>query len=192
MRPLGKAYLAPEMEEVTVTARTATRPDGSGTRGILYVHSAPSALCPHIEWAVGGVLGVAVSLDWTPQPAQAGSYRAELSWSGGAGSAAAVASALRGWNHLRFEITEEPTSASEGARYSYTPELGVFHAVTGLHGDIMIPEDRLKAAVVKSALGDTTVLNEIDKLLGKPWDDELETFRHAGDGAPVRWLHQVV
>ena len=42
------------------------------------------------------------------------------------------------------------------------------------------------------ALGDTTLLNEIDKLLGKPWDDELETFRHAGDGAPVRWLHQVV
>ena len=41
----------------------------------------------------------------------------------------------------------------------------------------MIPEDRLKAAVVKSALGDTTLNNEIDKLLGKPWDDELETFR---------------
>ena len=168
-----------------MTTRTATR-------GVLYVHSAPSALCPHIEWAAGGVLGNAVSLDWTPQGAQAGTYRAELSWAGEAGTAAALASALRGWNHLRFEITEEPTSASEGARYSYTPELGVFHAVTGLHGDIMIPEDRLKAAVVKSALGDTTVLNEIDKLLGKPWDDELETFRHAGDGAPVRWLHQVV
>ena len=29
-------------------------------------------------------------------------------------------------------------------------------------------------------------------LLGKAWDDELEPFRYAGDGAPVRWLHQVV
>ena len=66
------------MKEVTVTARTATRPNGPGTRGILYVHSAPSALCPHIEWAVGGVLGVPVSLDWTPQAAQSGTYRAEL------------------------------------------------------------------------------------------------------------------
>jgi len=175
-----------------VTARTAARPNGAGTRGILFVHSAPSALCPHIEWAVGGVLGAPVSLDWTPQPAQAGTYRAELSWAAAGGTAAAVASALRGWNHLRFEITEEPTSSSEGARYSFTPKLGVYHAVTGLHGDIMIPEDRLKAAVVKAALGDTTLLVEIDKLLGKPWDDELETFRHAGDGAPVRWLHQVV
>ena len=168
-----------------MTTRTATR-------GVLYVHSAPSALCPHIEWAVGGVLGVPVSLDWTPQSAQAGSYRAELSWSGDAGSGAAVASALRGWNHLRFEVTEEPTHGTEGSRFSYTPDLGVFHAVTGVHGDILIPEDRLKAAVVKSALGDTTINHEIDKLLGKPWDDELETFRHAGDGAPVRWLHQVV
>jgi len=145
-----------------------------------------------VEWAVGGVLGVPVSLDWIPQPAQAGTYRAELSWTGCVGSAAAVASALKGWNHLRFEITEESTSASEGTRFSYTPELGVFHAVTGIHGDIMIPEDRLKAAVVKAALGETTLVVEIDRLLGKPWDDELETFRYAGDGAPVRWLHQVV
>ena len=168
-----------------MTTRTATR-------GVLYVHSAPSALCPHIEWAAGGVLGNAVSLDWTPQAAQAGTYRSELSWAGDAGTAAAIASALRGWNHLRFEVTQDSTAQSEGARFSYTPDLGVFHAVTGLHGDILIPEDRLKAAVVKSALGDTTLNNEIDKLLGKPWDDELETFRYAGDGAPVRWLHQVV
>ena len=174
-----------------MTAHITSRPAPT-TRGVLFVHSAPSALCPHLEWAVGGVLGAAVSLEWSPQPAQAGSYRAELSWSAATGSAAAIASGLRGWNHLRFEITEEPTANSEGARYSFTPELGVFHAVTGMHGDIMIPEDRLKAAVVKAALGDTTLLNEIDKLLGKPWDDELETFRHAGEGAPVRWLHQVV
>ena len=172
-----------------MTARTASR---TATRGVLYVHSAPSALCPHIEWAVGGVLGVAVNPSWSPQPAQSGSYRTELSWTGEAGSAAAIASALRGWNHLRYEVTEEPTAHTEGARYSFTPDLGIFHAVTGLHGDIMIPEDRLKAAVVKAALGETTLVTEIDKLLGKPWDDELETFRHAGEGAPVRWLHQVV
>lgn len=162
------------------------------TRGVVYVHSAPSALCPHIEWALGGVLDSAVNLEWTPQPAHPGTYRAEYSWLGEPGTAAAIASSLRGWNHLRFETTEEPTAVTEGARYSYTPELGVFHAVTGLHGDIMIPEDRLKAAVVKASLGETTLELEIDRLLGKAWDDELETFRHAGDGAPVRWLHQVV
>jgi hypothetical protein len=177
----------------TRTARTGTR---AMTRGVLFVHSAPSALCPHVEWAVGGALGNAVNLEWTPQPAQAGTYRAELSWTGEAGTAASIASALRGWQHLRFEVTEEPTASgqggTEGARYSCTPDLGLFHAVTGVHGDLMIPEDRLKAAVVKAAIGDTTIEIEIDRLLGKPWDDELETFRHAAEGAPVRWLHQVV
>ena len=170
---------------------TRTR-SAATTRGVIYVHSAPSALCPHIEWALGGVLGNAVNLEWTPQPAQAGSYRSEYSWLGDAGTAAAIASGLRGWNHLRFEITEEPTSSTEGSRYSYTPDLGVFHAVTGIHGDIMIPEDRLKAAVLRSASGQSALAVEVDQLLGKPWDDELETFRHAGEGAPVRWLHQVV
>ncbi len=173
----------------------ATSPRGTGrgsTRGVLYIHSASSALCPHVEWAVGGVLGTAVSLEWTPQPAQAGSYRAELSWTGATGTAAAITSALRGWDRLRFEVTEEPTAATEGARFSYAPDLGVFHAVTGVHGDVMIPEDRLKAAMVKAALGETTIELAVNLLLGTPWDDELEPFRYAGDGAPVRWLHQVV
>ena len=31
----------------------------------------------------------------------------------------------------------------------------------------------------------------LDLALGRAWDDELEPFRYAGDGAPVRWLHQV-
>jgi hypothetical protein len=162
------------------------------TRGVLYVHSAPSALCPHVEWAAGGVLGVSVNMSWTPQPVAAGTFRTEVSWQGAPGRAAALASSLRGWSHLRFEVTEEPTASTEGGRYSYTPELGIFHAVIGLHGDLMIPEDRLKAALVRASLDGTLLETEIDKLLGRAWDDELEPFRHAGDGAPVRWLHQVV
>ena len=68
----------------------------SATRGVMYVHSAPSALCPHVEWAVGGVLGMSVSFDWTVQPAQASSHRTEYSWVGEGGTASAIASALRG------------------------------------------------------------------------------------------------
>lgn len=162
------------------------------TRGVLYVHSAPSALCPHVEWAAAGVLGGTVDLDWQAQPAETGTYRAELSWQAPTGSGAALASALRGWDRLRFEVTEEPTASSEGARYSYTPRLGIFHAMAGLHGDLLIPEDRIKAFRVKAALGEVSLDEALDGLLGVAWDDELEPFRHAGDGAPVRWLHQVV
>jgi hypothetical protein len=162
------------------------------TRGVVFVHSAPAALCPHVEWAAAGVLGQPVPFAWTPQPAQSGTYRAEISWSAEPGTAASLASALRGWSHLRFEVTEEPTAVSEGARYSATPSLGLFHAVTGIHGDLMIPEDRLRAAAATAARGEAELDDLLDQLLGKPWDDELETFRHAGDGAPVRWLHHVV
>ena len=28
------------------------------THGVVQIHSAPSALCPHIEWAVGGAIGL--------------------------------------------------------------------------------------------------------------------------------------
>jgi len=164
----------------------------SKTRGVLYVHSAPGALCPHVEWAIGGVFGMPVRLTWTAQPAERNSYRTEYSWSGSVGSAARVASSLQGWQRLRFEVTEEATAATEGERYSYTPSLGVFHAITGLHGDIMIPEDRIKQAIVSDALGGKDLMKSLDELLGRPWDDELEVFRHAGEDAPVRWLHQVV
>ncbi|MGW4107043.1 DUF3145 domain-containing protein [Streptomyces sp. NPDC004976] len=162
------------------------------TRGVLYVHSAPRALCPHVEWAVAGVLGTRVSLDWIRQPASPGTWRSEVSWQGRPATASQLASALRGWQMLRFEATAEPSTTAEGERYSCTPDLGIFHAVTGIHGDILIPEDRLRAALVRSRTEETDLESEIAKLLGKPWDDELEPFRHAGEGAPVRWLHQVV
>ncbi|MGH8828099.1 MAG: DUF3145 domain-containing protein [Jiangellaceae bacterium] len=162
------------------------------TRGVLYVHAATSALCPHVEWAAAGVLGVRVNLQWTRQPAAPATLRSEVSWQAEPGTGAKLASALRGWLHLRFEVTEEPSPGHEGARYSYTPSLGVYHAVTGVHGDIMIPEDRLKSAVLKASLGEVDLEDEVRALLGGPWDDELEPFRYAGDGAPVRWLHQVV
>jgi len=44
----------------------------------LYVHSAPSALCPHVEWAAGGVFGMPIHLDWTPQQIERASYRADI------------------------------------------------------------------------------------------------------------------
>lgn len=162
------------------------------TRGVLYVHSAPRALCPHVEWAVAGVLGARLSLDWIKQPASPGTWRSELSWQGEPGAASKLASALRGWHLLRYEVTAEPAAGTEGERYSSTPDLGIFHAVTGVHGDILIPEDRLRAAVDRAGRGESELSAEIARLLGKPWDDELEPFRYAGEGAPVRWLHHVV
>jgi len=165
--------------------------------GVLQVHCAPPALCPHIEWAVAGVLGVPVSLSWVDQPASPGALRAELEWQGHPGASGAITSALAGWNRLRFEVTEEASPGCDAVRYSYTPALGTFSAVTGASGDIMIPENRLLAAMTVAAASQsglqvaatTTLEEELDRLLGRPWDAELEPFRCAAEGAPVRWLH---
>jgi hypothetical protein len=164
----------------------------SSTRGVLYIHSAPSALCPHIEWAVGGVFGMPIRVDWIPQPIERACYRTEYSWTGPTGTAARLASALKGWQRVRFEVTEEATSHTEAERYSYTPTLGIFHATTGIHGDIMIPEDRIKHAIAMSAVSGRDLVDVLYGLLGRPWDEELEPFRCPDDGAPVRWLHEVV
>lgn len=158
-------------------------------RGVLYVHSAPPALCPHVEWAAAGVLGVPVAMPWVNQPAAPGMMRAELGWQGPPGTAGAITSALAGWNRLRFEVTEEASSGCDAVRYSYAPDLGTFTAVTGGNGDILVPEQRLRAAVARARNGGASLQEELSRLLGEPWDAELEPFRYAADGAPVRWLH---
>jgi hypothetical protein len=157
--------------------------------GVIYVHSAPPALCPHVEWAAAGVLGVPVTMPWVSQPAAPGTMRAELGWQGRAGTAGAITSALAGWNRLRFEVTEEASQGCDAVRYSYTPSLGAFTAVTGGNGDILIPENRVRAALALAAAGGSSLEDELTRLLGQPWDAELEPFRYAGEGAPVRWLH---
>jgi apolipoprotein N-acyltransferase len=157
--------------------------------GVLQVHSAPPALCPHIEWAVAGTVGVPVSMPWVSQTAAPGTLRAELTWHGKPGTAGAITSALAGWNRLRFEVTEEASEGCDAVRYCYTPGLGTFCAVTSANGDILIPEGRLRAAMSLGATGAATLEKELDKLLGTAWDHELDPFRRAGDGAPVRWLN---
>lgn len=163
----------------------------AATRGVVHIHSAPSALCPHIEWAVGGAVGVPVSLEWRPQPAEPGTLRTEYAWTGPVGTATRLASTMKRWTRVRFEVTEEATTSSEAERYSFTPGLGIYHATVGLHGDIVVPEDRLRHALLEARGHEGALEEALHDLLGTPWDSELEAFRQAGDGAPVRWLHRV-
>lgn len=158
-------------------------------QGVVYIHSSPTSLCPHIGWALEAVLGVDVTLPWTPQPLGHKLVRAESNWSGAPGTGAHLASALRRCQNLRFEVVEEPSEGVDGARWSYTPSLGVHHTVVSTNGDALVNENRLRAAL---AAGDpASVRREIEIALGAPWDCELEPFRHAGENAPVRWLHRV-
>jgi hypothetical protein len=158
--------------------------------GVLYVHSCPPVLCPHVEWAVAAELGTRARMEWSDQPAAPGQLRAEINWRGRPGTAGRIAAALRGWTLLRYEVTEEPSAGVDGERYAVTPTLGVFRSSMSVNGDLLIGEDRLRA-LLATATG-PQLAQGLDRLLGSAWDDELEPYRTAGDGAPVTWLHQVV
>src|SRR6478752_8332486 len=116
-------------------------------RGVVFVHSAPRALCPHLEWAVGRAIGRAVNFDWSDQPVLDGARRAEFYWDGPVGTGAALATSIRGWEHLRFEVTEDPTPRSDGGRWLHTPDLGIHYAQTDAAGNIVIGEDRIRYAM---------------------------------------------
>jgi hypothetical protein len=160
------------------------------TCGVLYLHACSAALVPHVEWAVGAELGMRVSLSWTPQPADPGTMRAEATWQGPPGTAGRLAAALMGWKVLRFEVTEEASPGFDGERWSVTPSLGVFRSAMSANGDLLVSEDRLRALIATTS--GPALAHGVDQLLGAAWDDELEPYRTAGDGATVSWLHQVV
>jgi hypothetical protein len=163
----------------------------SESSGMMFVHSALAALCPHIEWALSRVLGEPVSLQWEPQPLGEGRFRTEFCWHGPAGTGARLASTLHGWDALCFEVTEDPGPGHDGDRWMHTPDLGIFHVQTDSAGNTVVPEDRIRQALETAGTNPFELQREFRLVLGSAWDEELEPFRRAGDDSPVIWLHRV-
>jgi len=131
-------------------------------------------------------------MEWTEQHAAPGFRRAEIEWVGPQGTGALLTSAIHGWQHLRFEITEDPSPGVDGSRWSVTPDLGIFHATIDTAGNVMISEERIRWAYEKGDGNPWIFYQEMSIALGEAWDEELEPFRHAGENSSVRWLNQVV
>lgn len=161
------------------------------TRGVVFMHCCPSAIAPHVEWALAGVLGRPVRLQWAGQPAAPTHLRAEVAWSGPIGTAATLAASLRAWPMLVFEITEDATAVSDGERLAYVPGRGFHRSMVAANGDVVVGEERLRGLLSRARTGDDYA-HGLAELLGTAWDAELEPYRVGGDGAPVTLLHQVV
>lgn len=161
-------------------------------RGVIFIHSCPRAVSPHVEWALAHVFDTQVRIDWADQPVAPGTVRAELIWGGPQGTGARIASALHPFRQMRHEVTEDPSPGREGERFSSTPSLGLFRATIGMHGDVMVAEDRLRTAIIQSSLTGEALTDEIGRLIGTPWDEELEPYRCSHEGSTVRVLHQVI
>jgi hypothetical protein len=67
-------------------------------------------------------------------------------------------------------------NGSDGSVYLFTPELGLHRSNVGPHGDIMINEHQLNSVLAYS-IKDSDVVSEIEKMLGKQWNESLEPFR---------------
>ena len=161
---------------------------GHVVAGHLDVLACAAPLCPHAEFAVAGVLGRPVDLQWTEQPRLPGTLGARLEWGGPAGTAGKLASALRVLDTVRFEVVEQPAPGVDAERYSYVPELGLFRADLSANGDIVVREGVLRSLL---ADGGTTVLpSAVHRLLGTAWDEALEPLRSGGESVPVTVLRR--
>lgn len=173
-----------------MTSASAQR-SGLSTRGVVFVHACPAAIAPHVEWAMAAILSRPAKMTWTGQPAAPAHLRSELSWVGPVGTGARLAASLRAWPMLVFEVTEQPTSGSDGERLAYVPGRGFHRSLMSANGDILVAEERLRGLLERSKTADD-FNHGLHELLGTPWDVELEPYRHAGEGSPVSLLHQVV
>ncbi len=174
----------------TVVSRDEIGTRASKVQGVIFVHSAPAAICPHVEWAISGVLGDRVSLSWTAQPASPGQLRAEVGWRGEPGTAGRIASAMRAWPMVRFEITEEASHGADGERVCHIPGRGLWRSAISANGDVIVGEDQLRFLMDKATSLDG-LRHALSTAIGAQVDAELEPYRRAGEGTPVTWLHQV-
>ena len=170
--------------------------DEASVTGRVWIHSAPAALCPHIEWAfaaanitAGGFGDRRIRPAWAHQLANGSSH-------GGTAGGAAVAayccevelacpeSAIRKlvadlmrWENLAFEIAIDAS-----LRICVTPELGYFEAATDEAGNIQVGEMQLRAIMAQHAGDAEALTSAIDAALGGPWDKALEPLRMGAAG----------
>ncbi|CAB4843361.1 unannotated protein [freshwater metagenome] len=159
-KPTGRSTISTMGSNVTLS------------KGYLVIHSAPAALTKHVEWAIQNLLGKAIVINWEPQPLVAGTHKTTVEWRDRLGAGAELASALRGWHYLRFEIREE--SVTENVLYRFTPELGIHRALIDGAGSVLVTEHQLLGAMDHD---EDSLRQALANAMGTAWDLELEQFR---------------
>lgn len=160
-------------------------------QGMVFIHSAPAALMPHIEWALGRHLGGPVGLQWAAQPAKSSHFRTEHAWVAKPSFGAMLASELLGWGSISFEIIQDQAQGHPGWRWAFTPSLGLFQGQIDAMGNTLVNEHRLTALADFDVENLAELRNQMRLAIGEPWDRELEELRYASAESPVVWLRSV-
>jgi hypothetical protein len=153
------------------------------SQGLVFLHLVPGSLLAHVEWTISGISGNPTKINWVQNEAAVQSFRAVTGFSGAAGSAATLASAFLNLKQITFEVIKHPSPESSGARWCFTPALGMFHSATDDAGNLVVNENQLRLAMERAGSNALKVQAEIRKMLGQAWDDELEPFRELVGGA---------
>jgi len=141
--------------------------------GLLTIHSAPSVLRQHIEWGLSSILGYAGEYSWRDQPLAPGTLRTIIEYRAPLGTAAKIATSLKNWHYLRFEVQE---FCSEGAElFRFTPELGMHRAFTAGTGSILICENVIRKSL--ETFDDLEIRENLEAALGSAWELALEPMR---------------
>lgn len=141
--------------------------------GLIVIHSAPSALRQHIEWGLNSLLGLPQNIFWRDQPLAAGTVRTSLEFRAPSGTAAKIATALKNWHYLRFEVSE--LGIGGGELFRCTPELGIHRAQVDEVGTILVSEVVIQKSL--EIFDEVAMREDLERSLGKEWDEALEPYR---------------
>ncbi|WP_018024519.1 DUF3145 family protein [Corynebacterium ulceribovis] len=180
--------------------------DTASVTGRVWIHSAPAALCPHIEWAFAAANINAGSVNardrrvrpaWGHQVAAPTGASGTSSTSGTSGAPhyccevelQCSAEAVRGlvanlmrWEMLTFEVGIDAPSNGMGQRICVTPELGYFEGATDEVGNLQVGEMQLRSIMSAHGHDAAAMSTAIDAALGGPWDRALEPLRMGAAG----------
>ncbi len=141
--------------------------------GLVVIHSAPSALRQHIEWGLISLLGAPQNIFWRDQPLNPGTVRTAIEFRAPIGTASKIATALKNWHYLRFEVSELGTHGGE--LFRCTPELGIHRATVDPVGTILVSEDVIRKTLAH--FDDLEVRENLGLALGAEWEEALEPYR---------------
>ena len=105
---------------------------------------------------------------------KAGTYKCVVAWRDRAGVAGEIASALRSWHYLSFEVQEDGNDGGE--LFRFTPELGIHRAMTDLAGAVIISENQIDS-ILKTNFDEDSIRKGLALIIGSEWENELERFR---------------
>ena len=132
----------------------------------------------HIEWAINQVIGQVISFTWVNQPLNPGSKAMEFEYKHHIPIAAKLATALKAWHYIRFEIREVNKNTQDATYYRATPDLGLHQGQLASNGDVVLNENQVNS-ILKNSLSYEKLQANLENALGISWDIELEPYRLA-------------